>query len=178
MQITAILPLHYLAANAAPDELGLGDVELGIKHRIASQREGHWMPDIAVHPVVRLPTGSSAFGSGKLAGGASIWAQKDFAAWSLFGGGGYTINPGAGNRDFTLAGLALTRQIDDRLNIGGEVVHQGADTIGGSSAFRIGLGATYAISDKLSLLASAARGLRRPGETGRYTFYLGLMVSH
>ena len=33
-----------------------------------------------------------------------LWAQKDFGGTSLFGGGGYEINPGSGNKDFWQAG--------------------------------------------------------------------------
>ena len=53
-----------------------------------------------------------------------VWAQKDFGPWSLFGGGGYTINPGAGNRNFWQSGLALTRNVTPRLSLGAEITHQ------------------------------------------------------
>ena len=54
------------------------------------------------------------FGTGRVRLLLPMWAQKDFGPWSLFGGGGYMINPGAGNRDFWQSGVALTRQVTPR----------------------------------------------------------------
>src|SRR5436190_3736907 len=97
VQLTLTLPVNYEHLHA-PTQWGLGNIELAVKYRFAHQdKEG---VDVAVFPRVYVPTAGKRFGSGRVALLLPVWAQKDFGPWSLFGGGGYTINPGEGNRDF------------------------------------------------------------------------------
>jgi hypothetical protein len=51
-----------------------------------------------------VPVANRHFGSGRLGLFLPLWAEKDFGAWSLFGGGGYNINPGPDQRNFWLSG--------------------------------------------------------------------------
>src|ERR1700709_1733403 len=102
-----------------------------------------------------------------------VWAQKDFGAWSLFGGGGYTINPGAGNRDFWQSGLALTRNITARLSLGAEITHQSPDAIGARSTTALGVGGIYHIAGPFSLLFSGGPAFEHRGGTG-VNFYAAL----
>lgn len=178
VQLTALIHLGHVETLEFPEEHGFGDIELGVKHRILAQRDDSWVPDIAIHPVLRLPTSEEGFGSGTVGGEINIWAQKDFGDWSLFGGGGYSINPGHESRDATFVGIGLTRQVHERLSLGAEVYHQEASEPDGSSLSRAGLGASWALSEKLSLHGSVARGLRKVDETGRYALFLGLMLNH
>lgn len=178
VQVTAIIPHHHHAIAGAANASGFGDVELGVKYRALGQQDGSWLPSVAIHTVIRLPTAERGFGSGKTGATTTVWLQRDFGPWSAFGGGGYTINPGAGNKDYSLQGFALTRQVGERLNLGAELFRQDASEDGGSANFRLGIGATYALDERFSLLASIARGLHRPDKTGRYAVYLGLMMSH
>lgn len=178
VQLTLLLPLGHAETLESPAAHGFGDIEVGVKHRILAQRDDSWVPDIAVHPVLRLPTADEGFGAGRVSGEMAIWAQKDFGSWSLFGGGGYAINPGPESRDATFAGIGLTKQVHERLSLGAEVYHQEASEPDGSSLIRVGLGASWALSEKLSLHGSVARGLRKVDETGRYALFLGLMLNH
>lgn len=93
-------------------------------------------------------------GAGRVTGLLPVWAQKDFGPWSVFGGGGYAINPGAGNRNYWTGGVALTRTFGERLLVGVEVDRQGADTVGGRASTSLGLGAIYDLPGPLRLLAS------------------------
>ena len=82
--------------------------------------------------------------------------EKDFAGGtSLFGGGGYEVNPGSGNRDFWQAGAAITHDISDRLSVGGEFTHQGSDTVDGAPQTSAGAGAILKLSKHNALLVSA-----------------------
>ena len=72
----------------------------------------------------------------------------------MFGGGGYAINPGAGNRNYWTGGIALTRQFGKRLLIGVEADRQGADAEGGHATKSLGSGAIYDLPGPLRLLAS------------------------
>ena len=63
-----------------------------------------------------------------------MWIGKDFAGGtSLFGGGGYLINPGRGNRNVWQVAVALTHDLSKDVSIGAEVTQQGPGAIRGTS---------------------------------------------
>jgi hypothetical protein len=99
-----------------------------------------------------------------------VWAQKDFGKWSVFGGGGYAINPGAGNRDYWSGGVAVTRRFGERLSVGLEADRQGPDTIGARAATSLGLGAIYDLGGHLRLLASGGPTFDDGGGGGFHAF--------
>lgn len=86
VQVTAIVPHHHHAIAGAANVSGFGDVELGVKYRALGQKENSWLPSVAVHTVVRLPTAERDFGSGKTGATTTVWLQRDFGPWSAFGG--------------------------------------------------------------------------------------------
>jgi len=152
VQLTATLPLSF---SHTPDDgwhSGTGDAELAIKYRFFNDPK-HGL-SAAIFPRVILPTASHAPGE-KTRLLLPLWLQKDFAGGtSLFGGGGYTINAGAGNRDFWQAGLALTHDVSETLSLGIEVTRQGADSADGTAQTRAGVGAIVQLSDHYALLIS------------------------
>ena len=81
----------------------------------------------AIFPACILPTASHSPGE-KARLLLPLWVGKDFAGGtSLFGGGGYVINPGAGNRDFWQAAIAVTHDVNDAFSVGAEITRQGPD---------------------------------------------------
>lgn len=149
VQLTATLPLDYSRARGSAWRSGAGDVEIGVKYRFVS------IPDegisVAIFPRVFLPTSQASTRTRVL---LPVWAQKAIGKTSLFGGGGYAINPGPGNRDFWLAGAALTHAFSDTITLGGEATHRSADAVGGASSNSLGLGAIAKLRDPFSLLVS------------------------
>ncbi|MEQ1492229.1 MAG: hypothetical protein ABL932_16925 [Terricaulis sp.] len=122
-----------------------------------------------------LPTASNSMGAGEVTAFLPVWAQKDFGPWSVFGGGGYAINPGAGNRDYLSGGIAVSRQMTERFTLGVEIDRQGADTIDGDASTSLGVGAIYQLHAPYRLLASAGPTFADNGETGFHAFVaLGL----
>jgi hypothetical protein len=84
-----------------------------------------------------------------------VWLEKDFAGGtSLFGGGGFEINPGPGNRNFWQAGAALTKDVSEELSLGAEITREGPDRDGGTPQTRAGVGAIAKLSNHYSLLFS------------------------
>jgi hypothetical protein len=151
LQLTLGLPVAY-AHDASGWRSGAGDVKLSAKYRFYHDEAAGL--SIAVFPGVTLPTGTNGMSAGKVTALLPIWAQKDMGPWSVFGGGGYAINPGEGNRDFWKGGVAVTRSFGERLLVGLEADRQGADTEGGSGATSLGIGAIYQLKKPLRLLAS------------------------
>lgn len=176
LQLTLVLPAGWEDTDRL--RVGAGTVEAAAKLKVLHQREGSWIPDVAVFPRVFLPTAGRRFGSDRLGILLPVWVGKDAGKWSVFGGGGYQINPGPGNRDFWISGLAVTRALSDRLTIGAEVDHHTRDSAEGRDFTGANLGVIYKLVDHWSLLAAAGPGLQNPREEGRYAFYLALEATY
>jgi hypothetical protein len=87
-----------------------------------------------------------------------IWLQEDFGDWTTYGGGGYWINPGPGNRDYWFAGWLVQRQVTKTLALGAEVFHQTSSMVGRDGSTGFNVGGQYAFSDHYHLLFSLGRG--------------------
>lgn len=169
LQLTAVLPLDY----GGGDGLRRGDVELAAKYKFVHQKDGTAVPDIAFFPRAFLPTSRDSRRTQLL---LPLWAEKDFGPWSIFGGGGYQLNPGPGNRDYWLQGLTVTRTVSKKLTLGAEIYHQGPDAFDAKPFTGINVGASYKLKAPFSLLFSFGPGLQNARSEGRYTFYTALKL--
>ena len=151
VQLTSTLPLGFSHDRDSGWRVGTGDVELGVKYRFLYDEKSGF--SAAVFPRVILPTSTIASGE-KTRILLPLWLGKDFGATSLFGGGGYLINPGPGNRDFWQAAIAVTHEFDKRSSAGAELTRQGPDTAGGTAQTRAGFGAIVGLSEHYNLLFS------------------------
>ena len=176
LQLTAVVPLDYQHQHGT--DIALGDLELAAKLRFLHQRTGSAMPDVAFFPRVFTPTGGRRFGTGHAQVLLPVWAGKDFGPWSVFGGGGYEINPGAGNRSFWLSGVGVTRTLTKRLSVGVEAYHHTADATDGAAFTGVNLGALYKLSDHWSLIGSGGPGVQNADREGRYAFYAALKADY
>lgn len=172
IQLTATLPLSLSHVPAEGWRSGTGDLEVGVKYRFFVD-EGRGL-SAAIFPRLILPTASHSPGE-KTRFLLPLWIGKEFAGGtSLFGGGGYTINPGRGNRDFWQAAVALTHDLSKQISIGGEVTRQGPDTVGGTAQTRAGVGSIVKLTDHHALLFSGGPTWA-DRQTG-YHFYAALGI--
>jgi len=152
VQLTATLPLSFSHAPNEGWRSGTGDVEIGIKYRFFED-ESHGL-SAAIFPRVILPTTSRSPGE-RARFLLPLWLGKDLkGGTSIFGGGGYLINPGAGNRDFWQAAIAATQNLSKKVSIGAEITRQGPDTVGGTAQTRAGAGSIIKLSEHYNLLVS------------------------
>jgi len=152
VQLTATLPLSFSHDPHEGWRSGTGDVELGVKYRFFHDEKNGL--SAAIFPRAILPTASHSPGE-KTRFLLPLWLGKDFAGGtSLFGGGGYTVNAGPGNRDFWQAAVALTHDFSDQFSAGAEVTRQGSDTVGGTAQTRAGIGTIVKLSEHANLLGS------------------------
>jgi hypothetical protein len=98
-----------------------------------------------------------------------LWVQKDVGKTSVFGGGGYEINPGSGNRDFWQAGVAITHDFSKSTALGAEVAWQSSDTCDGKSSTGVNLGLIQKLGGPFSLLAAAGPSFSG-GETSYHAY--------
>lgn len=179
LQLTAVLPLAYDDANgfsARGFRGGAGVIELAAKYKIVHQDEHGWTPDVSIFPRAFVPT-DHRFGPPRVNLLLPVWAEKDFGAWQVFGGGGYQINPGADQRNFWQGGLAVNRTISKRLALGVELFGQTKDARDGSGFTALNAAATIKLVQHWSLLASAGPTWEQTGGHGS-VFYLALKADY
>ena len=169
LQLTAVLPAGYAQPNRGPANVDLGNIELAAKYRVLHQDD--FGLDVAVFPRVFLPAGSAQVGNRHASLLLPIWVEKDWGKLSGFGGGGCVLNHGDDSRNFCLVGWAMTYQVLPNLQLGGEVFHQTADTVGGRASTVVGAGVKYDLSDNYHLLGYIGPTVQNAAETDRYTWY-------
>jgi hypothetical protein len=178
VQLHLIAPLAFTAPKDGVTHFGYGDTELGLKFRFV--QETPCFPQIGVFPLVELPTGDSdrGLGGGETRAFLPVWIQKSWGAekrqWTTYGGGGYWINPGSGNRDWLLIGWLLQRQVTENLTIGAEAFHETASTAGGESDTALNAGGIFDLSETYHLLFSAGHTIQGPS---RFTAYVALQLT-
>jgi Putative MetA-pathway of phenol degradation len=152
VQLTATVPASVSHDPVEGWRAGTGDLELGVKYRFFHD-EKHGL-SAAIFPRAILPTSTRAVHDRRRFL-LPLWLGKDFAGGtSFFGGGGYTFNPGDGNRSFVEAAIAVTQDVSKNVSVGGEVTRQGPDTVGGTAQTRAGVGAIIKVSEHYNLLFS------------------------
>lgn len=168
VQVTVGLPVSF-AHGSEGFETGRGDLELSVKYRFFHNPAAGL--SAATFPGITVPTASGGLGARKVTALLPVWVQKDSGPWSLFGGGGYAINPGAGNRNYWTGGMALSRQVSERMLLGVEIDRQGADSDDGQAATSLGLGAILNLKAPFRLLGSAGPTfVDGGGSTGFHAF--------
>jgi len=165
VQVTVGLPLAF-THDAGGWRSGAGDLEASVKYRFYE----HDGLQIAAFPGVTLPTASRGLGAGRVTAFLPVWAQQDIGPWSVFGGGGYALNPGPGHRDYWSGGVAVTRELDKRVLVGVEADRQGADSAGGRASTSLGLGAIVDLPGPFRLLASGGPTWTDGGGSGYHAF--------
>jgi hypothetical protein len=149
LQLHVVVPAAYLVPQGA---YGLGDVELGAKYRLV--REGASVPEVAVFPLVEVPTGDRArgLGNGRTWMRLPVWVQKSGGPWTTYGGIGYEVNQAEGMKNSLFAGWLLQRQISRRLILGTEVYSQQARAVEGHESTSVDAGGYYNVREDVSVL--------------------------
>ena len=143
---------------------GFGDTAFVVKRRFGIDDD----QALGLEASVVSPTGKGGigFGSGKPDYGINAIYSGDFGAWhgdvnvaaSRLG----QVDPGA-SRTLWLLAASLSRQLDDRWGVVGEV--SGTSQGGAEDSRQLLLAASYNVSKRLTLDAGAAKSLRRGDST-------------
>jgi hypothetical protein len=171
VQLHLIAPLAYDAPAGGGAHYGYGDTELGVKFRFL--QESDRLPQAAIFPLLEIPTGSESdgLGSGHVQAFLPLWLQKSFGGWTVYGGGGYGINPGAGNENWGFGGAVLQCQVRKNILIGGEVYHRTTMETGGRADTAFNLGTVIDFNEHHHLLFSAGRSIDGPTDFQCYLAY-------
>ncbi|HEX4377540.1 MAG TPA: hypothetical protein VHZ99_10370 [Steroidobacteraceae bacterium] len=163
--------------NPDPGPGGMGTVWSalggGMKYRFVQEDVHGWRPQVGIFPQVSIPVGPLNRGAA-VTTLLPIWLQKSMGKWTTCGGGGYTFNPGTGNRNFLIYGWALQRQLTTRLSSGVEVFGQTSDSAHDRSATAVGIASQYDFSSLWHIVVSVNTGVAAASQSDRYSYNLAL----
>jgi hypothetical protein len=161
LQLHLTAPLGYARPVGGPARYGPGDVELGAKLRFVDERDGTFLPMIGTFPQFEIPTGSApkGLGTGHLHVLVPLWLQKSFGTYTTYGGGGYFINPGEGNRGYWFFGWMLQRRLSGAVTLGAEALHTTPDRTDANSNTRFNVGFVLDMTAHHHALFSAGRSI-------------------
>ncbi|HEY9165068.1 MAG TPA: hypothetical protein VIS48_02790 [Candidatus Kryptonia bacterium] len=172
-QFHVVVPLAYNLPRSGTSYAGLGDTEVGVKFRFLNQSD--IVPDVATFPLVELPTGneSRSLGNGKAQIYLPLWLQKDIGNWTIYGGAGYWINPGTGNRNWNFSGVLVQYNFSDDFFLGTELFHQTSAAVDSPSFTGLHFGGGIPVVKNYQVLFSCDAG---NGITSykHFAYYLGL----
>ena len=172
-QFHIVIPLAFSSPKDEPSHIGYGDTEVGVKFRFVNQTD--ILPDIATFPLVEIPTGnaSKSLGNGKAQIYLPIWLQKDIGKWTIYGGGGYWINPGPENKNWEFAGILIQYNFTDNFFLGAELFHQTPSSINSPDNTGIHFGGGIPVIKNYQILFSADLG-NGISSYKHFSYYLGL----
>lgn len=169
VQLHLVVPVvASFPPNGDAVNYGIGDTELGVKVRFV--KETKLLPEVGIFPFVELPSGSEAKGLGV---GATwyrlpLWIQKSWGPWTSYGGGGETLVPVEGSRNFPFAGLLVQRQVNKKLILGSELFGHGSTAADAGSSTLLDVGGVYEFKEGLDLLFAGGHSIAGQRETYAY----------
>jgi hypothetical protein len=173
VQLELDIPVEVVSRNGGSTDAGLGDILLGVKWPFLEEKG--WRPLVAIYPQVLLPTGERSRGLG--ARGAAyilpVVAEKNWGKWSAYGNVGYVVQTANDQRNYWYEGVSINREINERLELGGEIVENALPPPEGYSNLAFNLGGTWKLSEHFNLLFSAGRSIH--GATD-FMGYLGIQM--
>jgi Putative MetA-pathway of phenol degradation len=170
MQLHILMPFVFSHPTKGPITYGLGDTEVGVKYRFVN--ETNITPQIGTFPIVHIPTGDSdrGLGSGHVPAFLPVWLQKSRGPWTTYGGGGYWINPGEGNKNFWQLGWLVQRDITKFLTVGVEIFYFSKESDDGRDQTGYNIGGIFNLSEEDHVLFSAGSDI---AGQNRFSAYLG-----
>jgi hypothetical protein len=175
LQLTAVLPVEWEDRTGAASARGIAGIELAAKYRFLHQADAGL--DVGLFPRLILPAVSHSVGARRAALLLPLWLQRSGEDWAVFGGGGCELHRGGDARDFCMAGLAVTRQLGPRLQLGVELHHDTADARGAQASTGLGCGAIYDLGERWHLLASIGPGIQNRATTDRTQWYAAVLLT-
>ncbi len=172
VQLHLISPMAYDKPKRVALHYGYGDMEAGAKVRFV--QETTHSPQAAIYPMLELPTGEQEKGLGQ--GHARLflplWLQKSFGPWTTYGGGGYWINPGAGNKNWVYFGWELQRDLSKKLMVGAEFIRRTANAVDASWSEGFNVGGVYHLDEVHHLQFSIGRDFHGPDRLTTFFAFL------
>jgi hypothetical protein len=158
--------------------VGVDDTEIGVKYRFLHLQSGGTEFMAGIYPMYQVPTGAARLGPNRGKGQVFLptWIQASNERWTLYGGAGYRINQGAGNRNSVFVGMTALYKVTQTLQLGGELFHESPDAVGASGAAGFNIGGSVNLATDVNLLFSVGKGLTSVAETNQKSAYVALQT--
>ncbi len=171
LHLHLLVPALFVKPEGQGSQYGLGDIEFGVKYRLFHEKQ--YLPQIGIFPLIVIPTGdeSRGLGNGRAQVFLPIWLQKILGSWTTYGGGGYWINPGEGNKNWWFFGWEVQRGITGWLTLGAELYYKTPSTEDADASKGYTVGAILNFTQNHHLLISAGQDLQGPNDFNGYIAY-------
>ena len=167
VQLHLLLPMNY-GYNQGRINYSYANTEIGVKYRFI--KETDHSPQIGVFPIIEVPTiKNSSFGNSKTQFYLPIWLQKSWGKFTTYGGGGYWINPGVGNKNWVFTGWEAQYDFSSVLTLGGEVYFHTKTDVESQSSTGFNMGGFVNFSSKFHLIFSVGHTVTNSSIFSSYT---------
>jgi hypothetical protein len=172
VQVHLIVPMEYTKRESSRDYSYI-NTEIGVKYRIINIDSSF---QVGVFPIAELPTGKhvTLAGENKLKVFLPLWFQINSGKFASYGGAGYWINPGTGNKNWIYAGWQGQYDLSETITLGGELFYHTTDADDSKGGAGFNLGGYINIDEHNHILFSAGHNLTGTNAT---TGYLGYQVT-
>ena len=171
LQLHAMLPYAFDRLSGSSTNWGIGDFETGVRYRFVDDDPNGITPAIAVYPLVDFPTGdkNENLGTGSTHAFLPLWFSKTIGTWIPYAGGGYWINPGTNNRNWTFFSAGTVKTINDTLSLTGEIFNATSSKVGLPDQAGVDVGARINFDASNHFVLTLGRGIVNARETNRLT---------
>lgn len=173
MMVHFLFPLNYSASIGKTFSYGYADTEFGAKLRFIHETDHY--PQVGTFPVVQIPTiKNSEFSDNKIKIFIPVWAQKSWNRFTTYGGIGYLVNPGKGNKNSIFSGWEAQYDFSQAITLGGELYFQSANAVGGKPVIAFNAGGYINFSRKIHFIFSLGSNLVNENF---FSSYAGLYIT-
>ncbi|MDB5821508.1 MAG: hypothetical protein JWR21_212 [Herminiimonas sp.] len=173
-----VQPRYSIESTTTTKARGIDDTEIGVKYRFFNWEQGDTSVMLGIYPLFQIGTGDKTLGQDRGRGKTflPLWIQRNSQKWTLYGGTGYRINPGAGNKNSVYAGATALYQMTGSLHLGAEVFHESPDAIDSKGTAGFNLGGIYNLGKDYNVLFSVGKGVTNVASTNQLSVYVALQV--
>lgn len=171
-------PKYAYETDSQDKHSGIDNTEIGVKYRFINQQyaNANWM--VGIYPMLQLPTGANELGDsrGKAQAFLPLWLQRNADNWTIYGGVGYRLNQYADSKNSWFSGITALYRLNSQLQLGSEVFHETAGSVGERGTSGFNMGGIYNLTDDYHVLFSLGKGLSNVSATNQFSGYLALQV--
>lgn len=174
VQLHLVLPAAYLYASPHDLEIGYPFTEFGVKYRFVKESKN--VPEIGVFPIIEIPTTTDdRFDQENFQVYLPVWFQKSWNKLTTYGGAGYWINPGTGNKNWIFTGWEVQYDISDFLTLGSEIYYHTAAKADDQAAAGFNIGGALNFTEHFHFIFSAGHSIVNESFI---TSYIGLYLTY
>src|ERR1035437_5011870 len=170
VQIHLLVPFQY-SKRESSSEFSYANTEIGIKYRFINSDNGI---QVGIFPIAEVPTGKreTIAGENNLKVFLPLWLQIGSGKFTSYGGAGYWVNPGTGNRNWIYTGWQGQYDFSESITLGGELFyHTPTDSQGTVGTAGFNLGGYININEQNHLLFSIGHNITGTNTTTGYIGY-------